>query len=46
MSTMFGDHRDHDLLATDDPPRPSPAVLGLAMLPAAVAAVLALVGLV
>jgi hypothetical protein len=34
-----------DLLATDDPPRPSLAILGLSLLPAAVVVILRVVGL-
>lgn len=35
---------EHDLLATDDPPQPSPILLVLSLIPALVVAGLAVVG--
>jgi len=45
MTVNIHDFGDDDLLATDDPPRPSLAILGLSLIPAVVVVILRAVGL-
>lgn len=44
MVVNFPDRAEPDLLVTDDPPRPTLAILGLSLIPAMVVVILGAVG--